>query len=55
MALIHKKCGTELIPSGIGDFGICPKCKIAVYHLIWNGDMKNGAPYPEFSDDIVMN
>jgi len=33
-SMIHKICGTKLVPSGRGDFGYCPKCKKDVHHLI---------------------
>ncbi len=52
MTVIHKICNTKLKPSGIGDFGYCPTCKKYVHHLIWTGDMKEGCPYPSFSNEV---
>jgi len=65
MTVIHKNCGTELISSGDkrvypkiikrpGDFGYCMTCKKEVHHLVWNGRMKGGAPYPSFSDEVII-
>ena len=48
MTVIHKVCGTELVSSGKGDWGICPKCKKRVDHLV----MDNGMIV--FSDKVIV-
>ena len=39
MSVIHKICGAELVSSGEGDYGICPKCNKRVDHMLLG---KNG-------------
>jgi|ETNvirnome_2_300_1030623.scaffolds.fasta_scaffold00052_22 tRNA(Ile2) C34 agmatinyltransferase TiaS len=49
MTVIHKKCGTKLVSSGRGDFGVCPTCKIDVHHLIYDsGEIK-------FSKEVIIS
>ena len=48
MTIIHRKCGTELVSSGKGDYGICPKCNMPVYHLI----ISNGIT--KFSKEVIV-
>jgi len=48
MTVYHKKCGTKCISSGLGDFGVCPKCNCDVHHLvIEDGVLK-------FSEGVVI-
>ena len=49
MSVIHKKCGTKLESSGMGDYGVCPKCKIRVDHLI-----RNSKGNLIFSDEVII-
>ena len=48
MTLIHRKCGTKLVSSGKGDFGVCPKCDVDVHHLV----LKKGEL--EFSKEVIV-
>ena len=64
MSVIHKECNArvevdiakaERLGMTPGDWGFCTKCGLRVDHLVWNGAMKGGAPYPEFSDEVIIN